>query len=81
MRSSQKRRGKRPSPDATHSEPATEPALKKVKVDAPLSEYTLRSLPVLLRPVTLLDQYEKEVKSYTPASLKDVGTGVRPLVK
>ncbi|EPT05366.1 hypothetical protein FOMPIDRAFT_1111856 [Fomitopsis schrenkii] len=57
-----KRRGKRPSPDATHSEPVTEPASKKQKVDAPLN------------------QYEKEVKSYT-ASLKDVGTGVRPLVK
>ncbi|KZT67302.1 hypothetical protein DAEQUDRAFT_767358 [Daedalea quercina L-15889] len=57
-----KRRGKRPSPDATHSEPATEPASKKPKVDAPLN------------------QYEKQVKSYT-ASLKDNGAGVRPLVK
>ncbi|KAH9841706.1 uncharacterized protein C8Q71DRAFT_738355 [Rhodofomes roseus] len=34
-----KRRGKRPSPDATNSEPATEPAAKKPKVDEPRNQY------------------------------------------
>lgn len=41
---------------------------------------TLTCHAVLLRPVVVLDQYEKQVNSYT-ASLKDVGTGVRSLVK
>ncbi|RDB14712.1 hypothetical protein Hypma_016404 [Hypsizygus marmoreus] len=66
-----KNRGKRPPPDPTPSSDITscsssdEHPSKKVKSDQ--------------QPIT---EYEKQVKTYTGgASMKDTGTGIRPLVK
>ncbi|EIW59275.1 uncharacterized protein TRAVEDRAFT_58184 [Trametes versicolor FP-101664 SS1] len=58
-----KKRGKRPSPDASSSNDTTENPAKKAKVDEPLN------------------QYQKELQNYADKSLKEHGTGVRPLVK
>lgn len=78
--SSQKKRGKRPPPDAPNSNSVPEPPSKKAKADTPMCEFGVAGLSALLIS-RVAAQYEKEVKSYAGRSLKDNGIGVRPLVK
>ncbi|KAF8514227.1 hypothetical protein BU17DRAFT_68469 [Hysterangium stoloniferum] len=66
-----KKRGKRPTPDT--------PATTHDADDLPSKKLKIENDAPLMADVSA--QYEKDVHTYAGRSLKDNGTGIRPLVK
>jgi hypothetical protein len=80
----QKNRGKRPLPETTafNSEPAPDdfPA-KKIKSDEPPSAFASCFRRLWCLKLFFSANYQRQLKTFDGRSLKDLGTGVRPLVK